>query len=88
MNGDSYLEGIELAFKLAEMADFLCNVAHCGNNPIWSSAFAFRLRKSLKSSSILIFLADEQDNEEICAVVFTAVEERLTTGDVTMERAF
>ena len=88
MNGDSYLEGIELASKSAVMADFLCDVQHCNNHPTWSSAFVSRFRESLKSSSILNFLADEQDNEEICAVVFTAVEERLTTGDVTMERAF
>ena len=32
MNGDSYLKGIELTFKSAVMADFLCDVQHCDNH--------------------------------------------------------
>ena len=32
INGDSYLEGIELAFKLAAMVNFLCDEQHCDNH--------------------------------------------------------
>ena len=88
MNGDSYLDGITLAFKSAAMADFLYDEAHCDMHPTWSSAFSSKLRESLKTSPILNFLADEQDAEENCAKVFTAVEDHLTTGDVTMARSF
>ena len=31
MNGDSYLEGIELAFKSAAMVDFITDETHCNN---------------------------------------------------------
>jgi hypothetical protein len=57
-------------------------------HPTWPSAFSSKLRESLKTSPILNFLADEQDAEENCAKVFTAVEDHLTTGDVTMARSF
>ena len=46
------------------------------------------MRESLKTSTILNFLADEQDAEESCAVIFSAVKYHLTTGDVTMACAF
>ena len=70
MNGDSYLEGVALGFKSAAMADFIYDEHHCEQNPTWSSAFASRLRESLKTFTILNFLANEQDAEENCAVVF------------------
>ena len=88
VNGDSYLESIEFAFKSAAMADFLFDAGYCYNHPTWSSAFASRLRELLKSSTILNFITDEQGTEENCAIIFTAIEDHLTTGDVMMARAF
>ena len=70
------------------MVDFITDEQHYNNHPIWSSAFASQLRESLKSSTILNFLADEQDAKENCTVVYSAVEEHLTTYDVTMARDF
>jgi hypothetical protein len=87
-DGDSYLDGITLAFKSAAMANFLYDDHHCDMHLTWFSAFTSTLRESLKTSPILNFLADEQDVEENCAKVFTAVEDHLTTGDGTMARGF
>ena len=67
---------------------FLTDEQHCDNHPTWSYAFASRLRESLKTSSILNFIVDEQDTEENCAIVYSALEVHLTTGDVTIARAF
>ena len=82
---DSYLEEIELDFKPAAMVDFTHDKNRCNNHFTWSLALASNLRESLKSSSILNFLADDQDADENCEVVFNAVEEHLTTRDVTIE---
>ena len=86
MNRDSYLEGIELTFKSAAMVDFFCDEQHCDNHPTWSSAFSLRLRESLRSSTILNFLANEQDAKENYAVLYSALEEHLTTDNVAMAR--
>ena len=88
LNGDLYIENIELAFKSVTMVDFITNEAHCNNHPTCPSTFSSRLRGSLKLLTILKFLADDQDAEENGAVVYSALEEHLTTGDVTMARDF
>ena len=79
---------MELAFKSAAMANFIFDAAHCNNHPTWSSAFTSRLMESLKYSTILNIIVDKQDNEGNCAVIFTAIEDHLTIGDVIMARAF
>ena len=42
----------------------------------------------MKTSAILNFIADEQDKEENCEIVYSTLAVHLTTVDVTMARTF
>ena len=85
--GDKYMEDVVRAFTSNAMVQFLDDASFCTKNATWSGAFASRLRESIANSSILGFIATEEESESNCATLWSTIVRQLTSADLQMARA-
>ena len=85
--GDKYMDDVVFEFTNHALEKYLTDMDYCKKNIEWSSAFASRIRESIKGNDILGFIATEEASERDCASLWTTVETHLTSSDLTMTRA-
>ena len=87
MAGDKYMEDVVICFTNHALEKYLLDENYCKKNLEWSSAFASRIRESIKGNDILGFIATEEASERNCTKLWTTIESHLTSADLTMARA-
>ena len=86
--GQDYLKSIERAFKSNALIKYLMDSEYCESHQSWSSALASRIREALDESSILSFLAAENEEENNCSYMFKALSDHLLTVDLKVAMTF
>ena len=87
-DGQDYLKCIERAFKSNALIKYLTDAEFCESHQAWSSALASRIREALNESSILSFLAAENEEENNCCYMFKALSDHLLTVDLKVAMTF
>jgi len=87
MAGDEYMDDVVICFTNHALEKYLTDETYCTSNLEWSSAFASRIRESIKGNDILGFIATEEASERNCAKLWSTINNHLTSADLTMARA-
>ena len=85
--GDKYIDDVVISFTNVAMEKYLTDAVWCTQNIEWSSAFASRIRESIKHNDILGFIATQEESQKNCAKLWDTVTAHLTSSDLTMARA-
>ena len=80
--GVAYVDAIVETFSSNGVEQFLDDVPYCQSRLSWSSAFASRLKKSLKDAKVLSFIAQKHKVEKNSAIVWQAVVLHLSGNNV------
>ena len=87
IKGNLFICEVEASFKSQAMPQYLENEAFCAESSEWSTAFASRIRESLKDCETMRYLSSELKRENNCATGWQAVIKHLSSVDMKVTRA-